>query len=59
MRDLRLTHGGFYRHFGSKDQLFAEAFEHSLEERARKVLAAIERAPRGDELRALNGLCSQ
>ena len=21
-----LTHGGFYRHFGSKDQLVAEAF---------------------------------
>ncbi len=28
MQDLHLTHGGFYRHFKSKDELFAEAFEH-------------------------------
>jgi len=34
MRDLRLTHGGFYRHFDSKERLFAEAFEHSLKELA-------------------------
>ena len=32
MRDLRLTHGGFYRHFESKEDLFAEAFEQSLKE---------------------------
>src|SRR5215475_805659 len=38
MRDLRLTHGGFYRHFGSKEELFAEALEHSLEQFASKVL---------------------
>ncbi len=28
MHDLKLTHGGFYRHFNSKEQLFAEALAH-------------------------------
>src|SRR2546426_8007774 len=31
MRDLRLTHGGFYRHFRSKEELFVAAFERSEE----------------------------
>jgi TetR/AcrR family transcriptional repressor of nem operon len=53
MRDLHLTHGGFYRHFDSKEELFAEAFEHSIEQLGRKVLATIEQAPRGGELKAL------
>src|SRR6266851_5765801 len=53
MRDLRLTHGGFYRHFDSKEGLFAEAFEHSLEELRTRVTRAIERAPAGGELKAL------
>ena len=30
MRDLRLTHGGFYRHFGTKEDLVVEAFEAAL-----------------------------
>jgi AcrR family transcriptional regulator len=38
MRDLRLTHGGFYRHFNSKEELFIEAFRESLEELSRKSL---------------------
>src|SRR5260370_12340041 len=53
MRDLRLTHGGFYRHFGSKEQLFIEAFEQSLQELAGKALSTIQHAPRGGELKAL------
>ena len=53
MRDLRLTHGGFYRHFESKEGLFAEAFEQSLKEMGDRVVAAIEQAPRGGELKAL------
>src|SRR5215472_12478192 len=52
MRDLRLTHGGFYRHFGSKEQLFIEAFRESLEELSRKMRSAIEHVPRGGELKA-------
>jgi TetR/AcrR family transcriptional repressor of nem operon len=30
MREAGLTHGGFYGHFGSKDQLAAEALESAL-----------------------------
>jgi TetR/AcrR family transcriptional regulator, transcriptional repressor for nem operon len=32
MKDLQLTHGGFYRHFENKEHLFAEALAASLEE---------------------------
>src|SRR6266852_5237110 len=53
MRDLRLTHGGFYRHFGSKEDLFVHAFELSLLEVRRRLLAAVEHAPPGGELKAL------
>jgi TetR/AcrR family transcriptional regulator, transcriptional repressor for nem operon len=53
MRDLRLTHGGFYRHFGNKEQLFIEAFDQSLKELAGKARSAIQHAPRGSELKAL------
>src|SRR5260370_1171918 len=53
MRDLRLTHGGFYRHFESKEDLFAEAFEQSLKELWDRFTKAIEQAARGGELKAL------
>jgi TetR/AcrR family transcriptional repressor of nem operon len=53
MRDLRLTHGGFYRHFESKEDLFAEAFEQSLKELDDRLVASVERAPAGGELKAL------
>ena len=53
MRDLRLTHGGFYRHFESKEDLFAEAFEQSLKELWDRLTKAIEQAARGGELKAL------
>jgi TetR/AcrR family transcriptional repressor of nem operon len=53
MRDLRLTHGGFYRHFHSKEDLFVEAFEQSLKEVRDRVIQAVENAPAGAELKAL------
>jgi TetR/AcrR family transcriptional repressor of nem operon len=53
MRDLRLTHGGFYRHFDSKEGLFAEAFEQSLTEIGDRVVKAVTQAPPGGELKAL------
>jgi len=53
MRDLRLTHGGFYRHFDSKEDLFAEAFSLSLRELGDRVTRAVEAAPEGKELNAL------
>jgi TetR/AcrR family transcriptional repressor of nem operon len=30
MNDAGLTHGGFYRHFGSRDDLVAEAIDSAL-----------------------------
>jgi TetR/AcrR family transcriptional repressor of nem operon len=32
MRELKLTHGGFYKHFESKEQLFEEALQASVTE---------------------------
>ena len=40
MKDAGLTHGGFYRHFGSRDELVAEAVECALQEGAQAVAAA-------------------
>lgn len=37
MRDAGLTHGGFYRHFASRDALVSEAIERALHEGARAV----------------------
>ena len=53
MKELDLTHGGFYRHFDSKDQLFAESFESGLEDIRSSIAKAVENAPKGGELRAL------
>lgn len=53
MRDLRLTHGGFYRHFASKDDLFVQAFERALAESRARSQRAISQAAPGDELKAL------
>ena len=53
MRDLRLTHGGFYRHFGSKEGLVVEAFEAALKEWGDRAVAAIGKAPPGAEMQAL------
>ncbi len=52
MRDLDLTHGGFYRHFGSKEQLLVEAIEKGFEDvRAKMQRAADKRS--GSELKAV------
>jgi len=53
MRDLRLTHGGFYRHFDSKESLVAEAFEHGLRQGRERAAKAIAQAPPGGELKAI------
>jgi len=36
MKSAGLTHGGFYKHFQSKDELVAEALERSLENRSKR-----------------------
>jgi TetR/AcrR family transcriptional regulator, transcriptional repressor for nem operon len=37
MKELRLTHGGFYKHFGSRDELVAEALQLALTETGRAM----------------------
>jgi len=47
MSKLGLTHGGFYAHFNSKDDLVAEAIAHMFEDRLeafRKCMAGVEPA---------------
>jgi TetR/AcrR family transcriptional repressor of nem operon len=50
MKELELTHGGFYRHFESKEHLFAEALVTSLEEMGDKLEEA---AGEGDRSHSL------
>jgi TetR/AcrR family transcriptional regulator, transcriptional repressor for nem operon len=43
MRAAGLTHGGFYKHFGSRDELIVEAVEHAMSEnesRLHELMAA-------------------
>ena len=51
MRNLDLTHGGFYRHFNSKEQLMAEAIAEGFEGVRAKYLAGVEKAAPRDQLR--------
>jgi TetR/AcrR family transcriptional repressor of nem operon len=53
MHDLRLTHGGFYRHFDSKDELFIEAFRDALQESRERIGAAVAQAVPGTELKTV------
>jgi len=39
MKEAGLTHGGFYRHFDSRDELVAEAIERALQDGGRAVEA--------------------
>ncbi|HSE36612.1 MAG TPA: TetR/AcrR family transcriptional regulator [Blastocatellia bacterium] len=51
MGKLEMTHGGFYRHFGSKEQLLVEAVVKGFEEVAAKQTWALAKARPGRELR--------
>lgn len=53
MRDLGLTHGGFYRHFRGKEQLFDEALAESFAQARAKLKAAADQAPAGHKLEAI------
>jgi TetR/AcrR family transcriptional repressor of nem operon len=52
MKELSLTHGGFYRHFKSKDQLFAEAVDEAFEDVSAKLMRAAAHS-RGREIEAV------
>ena len=53
MAEAGLTHGGFYKHFPSKDALAAEAVAFALDETRGTLQAAIAAAPPGGGLAAL------
>jgi len=44
MRDTGLTHGGFYKHFGSKDDLLMESLSESFQEIANTLVNAAEQS---------------
>jgi TetR/AcrR family transcriptional regulator, transcriptional repressor for nem operon len=53
MKASGLTHGGFYRHFGSRDDLLVEAIEESLQELCDKLVASAESAKSGEGWKAM------
>jgi TetR/AcrR family transcriptional repressor of nem operon len=53
MKDVGLTHRGFYRHFESKEDLYVDAITRGFQQAADKMLAAAGRAPQGEQLRAI------
>ena len=42
MKDAGLTHGGFYRHFASRDELVAEAIECALRDGGQRTVDVVE-----------------
>jgi TetR/AcrR family transcriptional regulator, transcriptional repressor for nem operon len=53
MRASGLTHGGFYKHFGSRDDLVAEAIEESLQDLRNRLVAAADGAAPGEGWKAM------
>lgn len=53
MRAAGLTHGGFYKHFGSRDDLVVEAIEESLQELRDRLVAAAKQAAPGEGWKAM------
>ena len=53
MKASGLTHGGFYRHFGSRDELTAEAVKASVQELGDRLIAAAKNARPGEGWKAM------
>jgi TetR/AcrR family transcriptional repressor of nem operon len=45
MRDTGLTHGGFYKHFGNKDELLLESLREAFRDISDKLAHAAEQSP--------------
>ena len=50
MRDAGLTHGGFYKHFGSKDELLMESLSEAFQEIADRLAQAARAVPTRDSV---------
>jgi len=53
MRDAGLTHGGFYKHFGSKDELLMESLSEAFREIADRLAQAAEKSQPGTAWKAI------
>src|SRR6516225_3680833 len=53
MRDAGLTHGGFYKHFASKDDLLVESLKEAFREIEETLVRAAEQAPPGEAWKAI------
>src|SRR5215475_16176529 len=53
MKDAGLTHGGFYKHFESKDDLLLESLRDGFREIEDTLANAAERLPRGEAWKAI------
>ena len=53
MRDTGLTHGGFYKHFGSKDDLLVESLSEGFREIADTLVHAAEQGSPGEAWKAI------
>jgi TetR/AcrR family transcriptional repressor of nem operon len=53
MKDVGMTHGGFYRHFESKEELLVDAITRGFQETADGMIAAAAKAPQGEQLRRI------
>jgi AcrR family transcriptional regulator len=53
MKDAGLTHGGFYAHFASREELLAAAAEQTAIESAQALAGALAKARSGEEFMAL------
>src|SRR5580693_2781609 len=53
MQDAGLTHGGFYKHFGSKDELLIESLSEAFREIVDRLAQAAEKSPPGTAWKAI------
>src|ERR1700742_1358350 len=53
MRDAGLTHGGFYKHFDSKDDLLMESLHESFLDMTGRLIRAAEHSEPGTAWRAI------
>src|SRR6516225_1995674 len=53
MRDTGLTHGGFYKHFASKDELLVESLKEGFREIIDTLVRAAEQSPPGEAWKAI------